>query len=147
MSDRNSLQHNLSIDYDQTWLSFDPTDNNGDQIPDAVFLNLPEGFSASVGFEQSDADGKIDFFIADVFAPLASLPNSTIASIQLNIGNLSSPVDSPVTFSQDPQVSFGSISGESVPGTTDNGSVLIEVPLPTHTPESPVPKPQYLPLI
>jgi hypothetical protein len=36
------------VDYDQAWLRLDPTDANGDNIPDAISLSLPEGFSATV---------------------------------------------------------------------------------------------------
>ena len=38
----------FSVDYDQAWLTFDPTDSNGDDIPDAIAFNLPGAFDASV---------------------------------------------------------------------------------------------------
>ena len=115
----------FSVDYDQTWLTFDPTDSDGDDIPDAVTFNLPGAFDASVTFDGSDADGELDFFIADLFPPLVSLSDGAIVSMTLNVGSPPGGTDAAVNFSPDPAASFGDTSGQSVPGTTDNGSVLI----------------------
>jgi len=115
----------FSVDYDQTWLTFDPTDSNGDDIPDAVTFNLAGAFDASVTFDGGDTDGELDFFIADLFPPLASLSDGAIVSMTLNVGGPPSATEVAVSFSQDPATSFGDTSGESIPGTTDDGSVLI----------------------
>ena len=56
----------------------------------------------------------------------------------LDVGSPSSATEAAVNFSPDPAASFGDTSGQSVPGTTDNGSVLIA---PTSTYEV------YLPLL
>ena len=77
----------FSVDYDQTWLIFDPTDNNGDEIPDAITFNLPGGFVSSVSFDETDTDGELDFMIMDFFPPLSALPDRDIVFIQLNVGS------------------------------------------------------------
>jgi hypothetical protein len=115
----------FSVDYDQTWLSFDATDGNEDGIPDAITLNLPGGFEASVTFDGGDTDGELDFFIGDLFPPLASLSDGTIVYVTLNVGSPPSATEAAVNFSQDPAASFGNTEGQDVPGTTDGGSVLI----------------------
>jgi hypothetical protein len=115
----------FSVDYDQTWLTFDPTDSDSDGIPDTVTLDIPSAFNASVTFDGGDTDGELDFFIADTFPPLASLPDGAIVSMTLNVGSPPSVTEAAVNFSQDPVASFGDTSGQSVPGTTDDGSVLI----------------------
>jgi len=115
----------FSVDYDQTWLTFDPTDNNEDDIPDAVTFNIPGAFDASVIFDAGDTDGELDFFIADLFPPLASLLDGAIVSLTLDVGSPISGTEAAVSFSPDPTASFGDTSGQSVPGTTDDGSVLI----------------------
>jgi len=115
----------FSVDYDQTWLTFDPTDSNGDGIPDAVTFNLPGAFDASVTFDGGDTDGELDFFIADLFPPLASLSDGAIVYLTLNVGNPPGTTEAAVSFSSDPAASFGNTSGQSVPGTTNDGSVLI----------------------
>jgi hypothetical protein len=119
----------FSLDYDPTWLSFDPTDGDDDGIPDAVTLSLPSGFSASVMFNAGDTDGELDFFVADTFPPLAWLPDGTLASVTLHTGNPPTSTEAAVDFSTDPAISFGNTAGQSVPGTADNGSVWIELPL------------------
>ena len=115
----------FSVDYDETWLTFDPADGNGDDIPDAVTFNLPAAFDASVAFDGGDTDGELDFFIADLFPPLASLSDGAIISVTLDVGSPCGAAEAAVNFSPDPAASFGDTSGQSVPGTTDNGSVLI----------------------
>ena len=130
----------FSVDYDQTWLSFDPTDSDGDDVPDAITFNLPGAFDASVTFDESDTDGELDFFIADLFPPLASLSDGAIVSMTLDVGSPPSGTVAAVSFSPDPAASFGDTSGQSVSGTTDGGSVLVVAP-PTGA------YPVYLPLV
>jgi hypothetical protein len=115
----------FSVDLDENWLDFDPTDGNGDGIPDDVALNLPAGFNASVSYDASDTDGELDFFLGDTFPPLTGLPDSTPATITLTAGQPCPPTEAPVGFSGDPAPSFGNTAGQSVPGTWDDGSVLI----------------------
>jgi len=128
----------FSVDYDETWLTFNPTDSDEDDIPDAVTFNLPGAFDASVTFDEGDTDGELDFFIADLFPPLTSLSDGAIVSMTLNVGSPPSGTEVTVNFSPAPAASFGDTSGQSVPGTTDDGSVLI---VPTDTYQF------YLPLL
>ncbi len=116
----------FSIDFDQAWLVFDPTDSDGDGVPDAVNFNLPVAFTGSVTYDAGDTDGELDFFIADVFPPLASLPDDALISITFGTGNPAAVTTAQIAFSIHPPASFGNTSGQSVPGTTDNGSVLIQ---------------------
>ncbi len=118
----------FSVDYDQSLLTFDATDSDADGIPDAVSLNVPAAFGgAGVTFDGSDDDGELDFFIADIAPPLASLPNGTIAEITFEVGDPDSTTEAAVNFSSDPAASFGDTDGNDATGTTDNGSVLISV--------------------
>ena len=120
----------FSVDYDQTWLTFDPTDSNGDDVPDAITFNLPSAFDASCSFDANNTDGELDCLIADPLPPLASLSYGAIVSVTLNVGSPPIRAELAVNFSQDPAASFGDTSGQSVPGTMDAGSVLI---VPTDT--------------
>lgn len=123
----------FSIDYDQVCLAFDPTDSDGDDVPDAIVFGVPEAFGTTVAFDESDPDGELDFFIADTLPPLASLPDGTIATMSLTPTCQASPnttTIAAVNFATDPPASFGNTEGHSVPGTTSNGSVLIQSSLP-----------------
>jgi len=124
----------FSVDYDQTWLTFDPTDSNGDGIPDDITFSTPPAFTPQVAFNPADTDGELDFVIADFAPPLASLPSGIIVSITFAVGTPPATLGAAVNFSQSPAASFGNTAGQSVPGTTDNGSVLIVVP--TSTPST-----------
>jgi hypothetical protein len=149
-NDHNITSLIFSVDYDQTWLAFDPTDSNGDGVPDAAIFNLPGAFSASVTFDGGDMDGELDFFIADLFPPLAVLSDGAMVSMTLDVGSPPSATEAAVNFSPDPAASFGDTSGQSVSGTMDDGSVLImltdtptttptetSAPTPTNTPTAP----------
>ncbi|MGB0385106.1 MAG: cohesin domain-containing protein [Ardenticatenaceae bacterium] len=127
----------FSVDLDENWLTLDSSDNNGDGIPDAVALSLPSGFIGSVSFDGSDTDGEIDVAIFS-FSPSATLSDGQIAAITFDVGNPSTTTEAAVNFSLNPVASFGDPAGNDVPGTTDDGSVLIDVPVPpTVTPTPP----------
>ena len=111
----------FSVDMDESLLSFDDTDSDGDNIPDAVALSLPNGYIGSVSFDANDTDGEIDIAIFTLSSP--ALSDGQIGTITLQTG--SNQGEAAVAFSSDPAASFGNTSGQSVTGTTDNGSVLI----------------------
>ena len=110
----------FSIDYDENWLTFDDT------IPNAINFNLPTDFSGACSSDITDPDGEIDCFILDPLVPLASLPDSVVVNITLRTKNPPTPVSAKAGFSANsPPASFGGTSGQSVPGTTLDGSVQI----------------------
>ena len=117
----------FSLDYDQTWLDFKPTDSDADGIPDAVTFNLPAGFDGSATFDQSDTDGELDFYVADTFPPLTALPDGVIAFVTVETGHPATTTKAAVNFSQEPAASFGDTSGQGVAGTTGDGAVLITI--------------------
>ena len=118
----------FSVNYDESCLSFDPTDGDGNGIPDAVIFTLPVGFDGSVTFNQADTDGELDFFIADLSPPLSVLFDGAVVSIEFTTTCQPDPgttTIAPVDFSNNPTASFGNTIGQSVPGNTVNGSVEI----------------------
>ena len=68
------------------------------------------------------------FDMADLFPPLASLSDGAIVSMTLDVGSPPSGTEAAVNFSPDPAASFGDTTGQSVPGATDDGSVLVVAP-------------------
>jgi hypothetical protein len=118
------------VDYDETWLALDPTDRDGNGIPDAVVFSLPGDFTYSVTFDEGDADGEVDVFIGDISPPLTSLSDGPIAFMILNVDNSPGGTQRAVRFSLDPSASFGDTSGQSVPGTaTPGGEHRIYLPV------------------
>jgi len=118
----------FSLDYDETQLSFDPADNNQDGIPDAISFNLPAQYMRAVMFNPEDADGELDFMIANFAASPVALADGALLSVALDVGHPSTTTEAAVNFSQAPAASFGSITGLDLSGVTANGSVLIPVP-------------------
>lgn len=109
----------FSVDFDRTWLGFDPTDVDENGIPDAVMLSLPEGFQAAVSVGDS---GELDFVIYSL-TPGLSLQDGVIATVTFSVGKPDQTTLSPVFFFYEPPVSLGSTTGGSVPVTADSGSV------------------------
>jgi inhibitor of cysteine peptidase len=110
----------FSIDYDEQWYTFDPTDHDDDGIPDALQFTLPEGFSAMVQVDATDTDGEVDILIADVSYPLTAVPDGALATLTLE-EVAAPPTDSiAATIGSSPAASFGNTSGQSIAGRTDN---------------------------
>ena len=116
----------FSIDYDETWLSFDET------VPNAIEFTLPTAFAGQCSPDQADPDGEIDCFIIDPLVPLESLPDGVLLNITLRTKNPLSPVVAKAGFStSSPAASFGDTNGQSVPGSTLDGSVQIGAGIPS----------------
>ena len=115
----------FSIDFDQSWLTFDGTDSNQDGLPDAIHFNLPQGFVASASYEAQDKDGEIDVVIYYPGLVQASLPAGNIMTVSLETGSPQGNFVAEVKSSLDPQASFGSPTGMSLPGTLVDGSIWI----------------------
>jgi hypothetical protein len=110
----------FSIDYDQTWLSFD------NSIPNAVDFTVPSNFAGSCSHDASDTDGELDCFIIHPSVPLGALPDGIVLNVTLRTKNPPNTVVAKAGFSLiSPPTSFGSTEGQSVPGTTLDGSVQV----------------------
>ena len=117
----------FSVDFDETCLDFDPTDGDGNGVPDSVTFDVPAGMTASVSYDASDTDGELDFVIMDMFMPFAVFQDGQIAEIVFT-AKCTSATDSiaaDVLFSSDPELSFGDSSGRSVEGLGIGGFVEI----------------------
>lgn len=129
----------FSVDFDESCLAFDPTDANGDLMPDAVQFKLAAQFKPSVSYNPNDTQGELDIVIADYAPPLATLPD-TPALLAIAFTTRCTPTPgsgqfAPVRFATHPAPSFGNTVGLGVVGTTSDGGVEIQNPaLPTATP-------------
>lgn len=127
----------FSIDYDETWLTFDSTDGNGDGVPDALRFRGPAAFSLSVMVDNTDVDGEIDVVIADLLPPISALPDGIMVELTLRAGSPPVPVDAPVKFASAPALSFGTTTGQSIPapfGGVDGVVHLLSEPVITASP-------------
>lgn len=58
----------FALDYQESCLTFDATDGNSDNIPDAI-TGLPSGFAASISHDANDTAGELDISFFDNTAP------------------------------------------------------------------------------
>jgi uncharacterized repeat protein (TIGR01451 family) len=122
----------FSVDFDESCLSFDPTDGDGNGIPDTITFATPAELQAVVMADLSDNDGELDFFIADTGLPLSALPDGALATIRFTTTCLPSvaPLQVNVGFSTAPKASFSDFNGVSIPPTTVSGSIEIGSDIP-----------------
>ncbi len=101
--------------------SFDPTDSNGDGVPDAVQLNVPAGITPNIGWNAARHRLEVAFFGTTV--PLPTLSDGVLATVTLTAPE-GSVGDSLVSLEL---VSLGNTAGQDVAvetqaGTTHKGS-------------------------
>ncbi len=112
------------LDYDEQWLTLDPTDANDDGIPDAVAFSLPPGFSGLVP-NVNTSSGTISIFVGDLSPPLGPLSDGELLSITFAVENAASNNSAAIGFASNPPISFGSPQGSSINGTSSGGTVQI----------------------
>ncbi len=115
----------FAISLDNPALSFDPSDNNGDGMPDAVSFQLPAGFVTTARY---DAEHKqLQFSLADLSVPLSTLPDGQLATIALHVNGLDSGQTTKVAvaFATTQRASLGNDHGQSAPVVTADGAVTI----------------------
>jgi hypothetical protein len=122
----------FSLDSADTCLLFDPSDNDGDGLPDSVTFFVPSAFSVSASYDALDSDGELDIFIADLNPPFSSLSDGLLATIRYTVAtavecqpSAGSDLILPIRFSLDPVASFGDTSGASIGATTVDGSIRV----------------------
>lgn len=116
----------FALDLDPARLSFDPTDSNGDAIPDAITFTVPDGFAPQVIYDA--AHHQLRFVVADLTPPLATLPDGLLATVTLTVlptVDPAAPSTIPLTFAADQPVSLGSDQGQSISVMTNNGAVTL----------------------
>jgi hypothetical protein len=121
----------FSLDYDEQSFTFSPTDSDSDGIPDAISFSddVPADFTRTVFVDEDDTDGELDFSLSNrLRSPLAT-SKMTIAEITFEIKPDVTASEIAVGFSQKPGASSGSSSGRSISTQTEDGSVLLAVPI------------------
>ena len=102
------------LTFDSAAASFDPTDSDGNGIPDAVTLNVPASMAATVIY---DADAsRIQVAVYGTTLPMPVLSDGVLATIELQV----TAGTSDLTLTQ---ASLGSDAGQSIPVVVDSDTV------------------------
>lgn len=122
----------FALDVDQTCLAFDPTDGNGDGVPEAIGVNVPAAFGIAIQLDLANQAKEVHIYIGDSAPPLALLPDGVLLTLTLTVKNtvacqpaLGATIPAAVNFVTTPPPSFGSDTGVSIPGHVQHGTVLI----------------------
>lgn len=109
----------FSLDLADRGLVFDPSDGDGDGLPDAV--RFPQGRPdlADVRFDATDRGGELDVVLANFASVLDQGVLIEVAVQPLGRGKLHRPL----RFAAAPAASFGDLSGGSVGGLTIDTAV------------------------
>ncbi len=129
----------FSLDYDRDCLRFEPDDQDGNGLPDAISFAVPAQFAPSV-MVKTDGRDELHIVIADYGPPFAALP-TTLALITVRLRVICDdpallPRTAVVRFLAQPPVSFGDQNGRDVVGEERGGIVQI---LPAQAGGTPVP--------
>lgn len=121
----------FAISYDPACLQVDPTDGNGDGLPDALHLALPAEMQT---LAQLDATtGKLTLFLADTTPPLMALPDGVLATLRLTARchpAYGTATDTALTFAALPPTSFSDPTAHALLGHTQAGAIVIQPALP-----------------
>ena len=106
----------LSLNYDASRLSFDPTDADMDGVPDAVRLVGGMTGTLDVVFDPGDTDGELDIFLTDAVAVPQPFADGPLIEVQWQDLTAGETLFEAVVFGSEPGVSFGDVQGRSVAG-------------------------------
>jgi hypothetical protein len=103
----------FALDYDPSVAGIDPTDADGNGIPDVVAFNLSPEFQAAIIVDNQV--GRLQIMIADVATPLAALPEQVLAQVTWQVKGGAVEAAN-LRFSETPAVSFGDVVGRAIQG-------------------------------
>ncbi|MEZ4518073.1 MAG: hypothetical protein R3C44_15050 [Chloroflexota bacterium] len=128
----------FDIRYDAQLLSLDTTDNDHDDIPDSIQVDIPIGYSITVEDTVDAGTGSIFVTVLNVSSPLSGMPSRTMMEITFVAAITGQPTVTNVVFAGDPAPFFATKQGQVISGLFDGGSVAIgDVPLPSPSATNP----------
>lgn len=116
----------FALHLDPQVVSLDPTDSDGDGVPDAVMVNAPAGMSRSVTW--NEAAQRLEVALFGVAFPLPTLADGALVTVTLAVDAAAPAGSSPLTLEQ---VSLGDANGQDITVIAGDGSLAIAGAAPT----------------
>lgn len=118
----------FSLDLDERYLYLDPTDADGDGIPDAVRFHTDARVLTWAASSGLDTDGELDFFLLHPTATFKGGRDQPLLTLTLEVMVHGNATEAEIGFSTEPAASFGTPSGRATDGATRGGSVRLRRP-------------------
>ncbi len=122
----------FTLDYDESCLFLDPSDNDSDGIPDSVSFfagNPPPGLLLVADLDAARTDGELRVVVVDIAPPITPFVDGDL--LNLSFETICSAAtgqpfrDATVAFAQGLAPSFGDPAGQGLAGEAVDGSVRI----------------------
>jgi hypothetical protein len=111
----------LTLDYDQSWLRFDTTDGDGDGVPDAVDLALPDGFAVKITHDAASANGELMIRVSSLGGTPKALPDGSWLTLSLVTAQKPGTSASGIAFGPNKGVKLRDLAGNEVSARTSGG--------------------------
>jgi hypothetical protein len=120
----------FGLDYQESCLTFDATDGNSDDIPDAI-SGLPSGFVASISHDANDTGSELDISLFDSTAPMLSLSDGALLTVAFSvkptcITTNGTTTNVTINFAGDPAPSFSNAQATDVTGTSSGATIALQ---------------------
>lgn len=111
----------MVLDYDERSFVFDGTDADGDGLPDAIAVELPEDFAVTVEHRPEQAEGELSVRVSSLdTVPPQALPSGAWLTIHLDFQGGVKP-DGWLRFAPGKEVRMYDLSGSKIPGRVSGG--------------------------
>lgn len=110
----------FALSLDENALAFDPTDADGDGMPDAVTFHTPPGMVKMVNYNR--AAGQLEVALSAVMLPMPTMADGPLATVTVRVAEQASADEIPLDLNQ---ASLGNDQGRSVPVEVNGGSVKL----------------------
>lgn len=110
----------FALELDPSKVSVDPTDSNGDGIPDVVTVNVPAGMSKAVSWNA--AESRLEVALFGTALPLPTLAAGNLLTVTLTVADGAAAGATPLTLQL---VSLGDPEGQDVQVTAQDGTLTI----------------------
>ncbi len=111
----------LTLDYDQSWLRFDPADGNGDGVPDAVGAALPAGFTVTVQHDATVANAELVIRVSSLGGSPRALPDGSWLTLQLDVIGEPGPRSGGLAFGPNKGVRLRDLEGNEIASRVAGG--------------------------
>lgn len=111
----------LGLDYDQSWLSFDDRDGDGNGLPDGIEVRLPEDFVVDVDHDPNRNSEELSIRVTAAGGTQSTLPNGSWLTIHLQVLRQPEPGAGGLAFAAGKGIRARDPGGVEIPSRMSGG--------------------------